>query len=58
MTKERKSIFKEWFDCKTDEETRERWIELKNKGYHGSEIYIATYQGKDGRFHREVFVFA
>lgn len=53
-----KSIYKEWFEVSSDKELSEKWIELNNKGYHGSEIYCFTYDGADGKFHREIFVFA
>ncbi len=51
------NLYKEYFDCASEQEAHERWLELNHKGYHGSEIYRFNYQGKDGKFHREVFVF-
>lgn len=52
-----KAIYKEWFDCRSEEEATQRWMELVEKGYAKSDIYIFRFQGNDGRFHREVFVF-
>lgn len=52
-----KSIFKEWFECASQKEEAERWFELVGKGYHESEIYTFHFQGNDGKFHREIFVF-
>lgn len=51
------NLYEVWFDCKSEKEQHERWIQLRNMGYKGSEIYRFNFQGNDGRFHREVFVF-
>ncbi len=51
------SIYKEWYAVNSETEATAKWRELNAKGYDGSEIYIARYEGKDGKFHREVFVF-
>lgn len=53
----KKNLYKEWYEVNSEAEATEKWKELNNKGYNGSEIYIFRYQGSDGKFHREVYVF-
>lgn len=53
-----KEIYKEWFEVNTEEEQIEKEMELRSMGYNMFDIYKFNYQGKDGKFHREVFVFA
>ena len=53
----KKNLYKEWYEISSKEEQDAKWRELKAKGYHGSEIYRFNYQGADGKFHREIFVF-
>lgn len=53
-----KQIYKEFYETNNDEESSKKWRELRAKGYNPSEIYQFNYDGKDGKFHREVFVFA
>lgn len=50
------NLYLEWFDCKDEKEECERDRYLSDK-YGMFEVYRANYWGKDGRFHREVFVF-
>lgn len=54
----KKELYKELFEVSSKEEQDAKWRELNAKGYHGSEIYCFNYQGADGKFHREIFVFA
>lgn len=51
-------IYKEFYETNSDEESSEKWRELRAKGYNPSEIYQFNYEGKDGKFHREIFVFS
>ena len=53
-----KSIYKEYYKINSEKEAIEKWKLLRQKGYSCSEIYQFNYQGNDGKFHREVFVFA
>jgi hypothetical protein len=53
----RKNIFKEYVECKSEAEARNAWKDLVENGYDKNDIYIARYEGNDGMFHREVFVF-
>ena len=53
----REDIFKEYIECKTKEEEIEAERKLRKMGYDLFDIYTANYQGNDGKFHREVFVF-
>ena len=50
-------LFKEWFEVASDSEAVAKEMELRSKGYDMFEIYRFNYQGNDGKFHREVFVF-
>lgn len=52
------NLYREWFEVNSEKEQNEKWLELKAKGYHGSEIYRCNFWGKDGNYHREIFVFA
>ena len=49
-----KQIYKEFYETNSDEESSKKWRELRAKGYNPSEIYQFNYDGKDGKFHREV----
>lgn len=51
-------LYKEFFEVFSDKEGREKWLELRKKGYKPQDIYEANYKGKDGCFHRQIFVFA
>lgn len=51
-------MYKEYFEVSNEEEQKKKELELRNKGYDMFDIYKFNYQGKDGKFHREVFVFA
>lgn len=51
-------LYKEFFEVFSDKEGREKWLELRKKGYKPQDIYEFNYKGKDGYFHREIFVFA
>ena len=53
----KKSLYKEFFVAKNEEEVTKYWHLLVDKGYDPFDIYVFRYQGKDGAFHREVFVF-
>lgn len=53
----RENLFKEWFEVSSDEEWNAKEMELRNKGYDLFDIYRFGYQGNDGRYHREIFVF-
>jgi len=53
-----KNIYKEWFEVNSEEEAVQKEMELREKGYDMFDIYRFNYQGKDGKFHREVYVFA
>lgn len=53
-----KNIYKEHYEVSSEKEEVEKWKDLREKGYSISEINRFNYQGKDGTFHREVFVFA
>ena len=50
-------IYKEYIECETEEDERKAEMELMAKGYDMFDIYTSNYQGKDGKFHRAVFVF-
>ena len=54
---EKADIFKEFIECETKEDEYKAEMELRAKGYDMFDIYTGNYQGKDGKFHREVFVF-
>lgn len=54
----KKDLFKEWFEVDSEEEQIKKEMELRNKGYDMFDIYKFNYQGNDGKFHREIFVFA
>lgn len=51
------SIYKEWYECRNEEEVKQRWKELAEKGYADIDIFVFRYNGTDGRYHREVYVF-
>lgn len=51
-----KNLYKEWYEVGSKEEQEKKWVELANK-YGPQEVYKFNYQGNDGKFHREVFVF-
>ena len=51
------SIYKEWYEVGSEKEAVEKEMELRSKGYDLFDIYRFNYQGADGKFHREVFVF-
>lgn len=53
----RADIFKEYIECETKEDEVKAEMMLREKGYDMFDIYVGNYQGKDGKFHREVFVF-
>lgn len=53
-----KNIYKEHYEVSSEKEATERWKYLREKGYSASEIYQFNYHGKDGNFHREIFVFS
>ena len=53
----RTDIFKEYIECETKEDEVKAEMMLREKGYDMFDIYVGNYQGKDGKFHREVFVF-
>ena len=50
-------LYKEFFECNSEEEATTKWKELVEKGYNKWDIYTFRYNGKDGKFHREVFIF-
>ena len=52
------SIYKEWFEVNSEEELIARERELIEKGYSMWDIYMFRYNGKDGKYHREIYVFA
>ena len=54
---ERKDIFKEYIECQTKDDEVKAEMKLREMGYDMFDIYVANYQGNDGKFHREVFVF-
>ena len=56
-TMARADIFKEYIECETKEDEVKAEMMLREKGYDMFDIYVGNYQGKDGKFHREVFVF-
>ena len=57
MKKERKDLYKVWFEAKSDQEAVEIERDLVKQGFNMFDIYVFRYQGADGNFHREVFVF-
>lgn len=50
------NLYKEWYECKDEKEMEERYKELVEKGYYGWDIIRFRYQGNDGKFHREIYV--
>lgn len=51
------SLYKEWYEVNSEKEAVEKELELIDKGYNAFDIYCFNYQGIDGKFHREVFIF-
>lgn len=52
------SLYKVWFEVQSDEEVSQKIKEIESMGYNPWDVYVFRFQGNDGRFHREVFVFA
>lgn len=51
------SIYKAWYEVNTEQEAIAKELELQEQGFDLFDIYRFNYQGADGKFHREVFVF-
>lgn len=51
------NLYKEWYEVNSEKEAVEKELELIDKGYNMWDIYRFNYQGNDGKFHREVFIF-
>ena len=49
-------LYREWYEVNSEEEISEKWHELAKK-YDYRDIYVFRYNGNDGKYHREVFVF-
>lgn len=54
----KKVIYKEWYDCDSNEEQVEKWQDFISAGYVDTDIIMHNYFGTDGKFHREVYVYA
>jgi hypothetical protein len=54
----KKGIYKEWYDCSSNEEQVEKWQDFISAGYADTDIIMHNYFGTDGKFHREIYVYA
>lgn len=50
-------IYEIFYECQNENEVYQRVEELVKMGYNYFDIFTFRYNGSDGKYHREVYVF-